>query len=485
MATVKNESRCAVCKKNKAVLKCEGCSQEFCYNHSTEHREELTKQLETLEINRDLFRQTLTEKTAKPPNYVLELIEQINEWEHDSIKKIQRTAEKVRQIIQQDVENHGTEIEHQLNVLTDQLRESRRENNFNEADLLEWNQKLTHLSNGLVKRSKFIITQESVPLVNTIQVHLYDRDSWLSESNIHAQSKWTQRASTVAGGNGKGNTLNQFSCPFGIYVDYDQTVYVTDLENNRIVRWTSGSTEGQLVCGSNTKGDRANQLNYPIDAIMDNERHHFIICDQGNRRIVRWPCRNGRSTGETIISDIDCSRLTMDKYGYLYISDYIKHEVRRWNLEDRNGIVVAGGNGRGNRLDQFNCPTFIFVDEDRSVYVSDRDNHRVMKWIEGAGQGIVVAGFQGQGNGLTQLSRPEGLFVDHSGAVYIADHNNHRIMRWMKGATEGSIIVGKRDQVKRVNELVYPTALAYDKQANLYVTDSGNQRVQRYDIDEN
>ena len=42
-----------------------------------------------------------------------------------------------------------------------------------------------------------------------------------------------------------------------------------------------------------------------IDVIVDKERDNLIICDNGNRRVVRWPRRNGTS-GETIISNIDC-----------------------------------------------------------------------------------------------------------------------------------------------------------------------------------
>ena len=46
----------------------------------------------------------------------------------------------------------------------------------------------------------------------------------------------------------------------------------------------------------------------------------LIICDRGNRRVVRWSRRNN-TRGETIISDIHCSRLSMDKNGSLYVSD--------------------------------------------------------------------------------------------------------------------------------------------------------------------
>ncbi|CAF4053567.1 unnamed protein product, partial [Didymodactylos carnosus] len=88
---------------------------------------------------------------------------------------------------------------------------------------------------------------------------------------------------------------------------------------------------------------------------------------------------------------------------------------------ESQGIVVAGGNGSGNRLDQLSNPQYVFVDRDHSVYVSDWGNHRVMKWVEGAKQGIVVAGDQGQGHGLTQLSHPWGVVVDQLGTVYVAD----------------------------------------------------------------
>ena len=74
----------------------------------------------------------------------------------------------------------------------------------------------------------------------------------------------------------------------------------------------------------------------------------------------------------------------------LYVSDWMKDEVRRWKIGDKEGTIVAGGNGKGNNLNQLNVPTYIFVDQDYSVYVSDWfSNHRVMKWMKGAKEGIV------------------------------------------------------------------------------------------------
>ncbi|CAF4529924.1 unnamed protein product, partial [Rotaria sp. Silwood2] len=249
-----------------------------------------------------------------------------------------------------------------------------------------------------------------------------------SSTNIHPNARWQQNGITVAGGNRQGNGINQLSDPLGLYVDDDQTVYVADQSNHRIVEWKWGATSGQVVAGGNGQGSGAHQLYNPEDVIVDKERDSLIICDRLNRRVVRWPRRNGTS-GETIISNIDCWGLTMDENGSLYVTDFGKHEVRRYRRGESQGTVVAGGNGSGNRLDHLSFPRYVFVDRDHSVYVSEWVNHRVMKWVEGAKQGIVVAGGQEEGNGLTQLSCPEGVVVDLLGTVYVADDGNARIMR--------------------------------------------------------
>ena len=81
----------------------------------------------------------------------------------------------------------------------------------------------------------------------------------------------------MAGGNGQGNGINQLNWPHGLYVDDDQTIYVADRENHRIVAWKYGATSGQVVAGGNRQGNGANQLNSPWDVIVDKERDSLII----------------------------------------------------------------------------------------------------------------------------------------------------------------------------------------------------------------
>ncbi|CAF0898875.1 unnamed protein product [Rotaria sp. Silwood1] len=286
-----------------------------------------------------------------------------------------------------------------------------------------------------------------------------------SSIDIHPNAKWSQNGITVAGGNGLRSETNQLNYPLDLYVDDDQTIYVADYSNHRIVEWKSGATNGNVVAG----GNGAHQLNLPQDVIIDKESDSLIISDSGNRRVVRWPRRNG-THGETIISNIACYGLTMDDNSCLYVVDWRQDEVRRYKIGDTKGTVVAGGNGPGNRLDQLSHPRYVFVDRDHSVYVSDWENNRVMKWEEGVKQGIVVAGGQGEGNSLTQLTSPYGVVVDQLGTVYVADFGNHRIMRWPKGVTQGSVIIGGNGQGAQSNQLNCPIGLSFDRHEIFSVT---------------
>ncbi len=268
----------------------------------------------------------------------------------------------------------------------------------------------------------------------------------------------------------------------GLYVDDDQAVYVADQSNHRIVQWKSGATSGQVIAGGNGEGSGDHQLSYPTDVIVDKENDSLIICDYSNKRVARWPRRNG-TRGETIISNINCMGSTMGESGSLYVTHVEKDEVRRYRRGESEGKVVAGGNGRGNRLDQLYIPTYVFVDRDHSVYVSDWANHRVMKWVEGAKQGIVVAGGQEKGTGLTQVSYPRGMVVDQMGTVYVAELGNARIMRWFKGATQGSAIAGGNGSEGQSNQFYGVGGLSFDLHGNLYVVDEGNARVQKFNIE--
>ena len=301
--------------------------------------------------------------------------------------------------------------------------------------------------------------------------------------HITEKTRWSTNGRTVAGGDGQGGATNQLRFPLGLDIDDAGSLFVADTNNDRIVRWRPNARQGEIIAGGKGRGDRGDQLDSPSAVLIDRLKDCLIIRNAMNRRVIRWPLQKSAGTGEVILSNIRSLGLAMDNEGSLYVSDWDKHEVRRYGRGDgREGVIVAGGHGKGAALNQLSTPPQIFVDAEQSVYVSDRDNHRVMKWVKGAREGVVVAGGQGEGNSLAQLRWPGGIFVDRMGSVYIADQGNDRVMRWSRGAKDGEVIAGGNGQGSQDNQLHDPTSVSLDNGGNLYVVDRKNHRIQRFDL---
>ena len=291
--------------------------------------------------------------------------------------------------------------------------------------------------------------------------------------------KWTQSGMTIAGSDHRGRGLDQLDTPYGFDVDDGQSIYIADTYNHRIVAWRPGMRTGEIIFGGSGQGNLANQLNYPSNIIINKTNGSLIICDRANKRILQCSRQNGGNE-QTIIQNIDCFGLAMNKNGYLYVSSYNNHEIRRFRLGDNIGTLVGGGNGIGDHLNQLAFPTYLVVDDENSIYVSDSHNNRIVKWKEGANKGMIVAGDHGKGNGARQLNNPNGIVVGRLGTIYVADTNNNRVVCWPKGTTHSITVVGGIDAGKRPNEFENPMSLSFDRYGHLYVVDSRNHRVQRF-----
>ncbi|CAF1660816.1 unnamed protein product [Adineta ricciae] len=168
---------------------------------------------------------------------------------------------------------------------------------------------------------------------------LYTCDSWKSEVR-----RWKigekGEGKLVAGGYGKGNHSNQFNSCHYIFVDEEQSVYVSDSGNDRVMKWRKDATEGIVVAGGNGRGNNLNQLHYA----------------QG---------------------------IVIDELGRIYITDFSNHRIMRWIEGEQKGEIIVGGNGKGEESNQLIYPNHLSFDIEGNLYVLDRDNQRVQRfdWI--------------------------------------------------------------------------------------------------------
>ena len=235
MATSNAMMKCYTCEEEITTYICTGCSKYFCVDDLMKHREELKLQFHQIEDQRNQFAQTLDDEKNNHP-----LIQQITQWERISIEKIRQTAEEQRNLVQQ----YSQTIEVKLRSFTEEMQKTVKKKDFNEIILKKLQIELEDLKNQLYQTDYIQIKQDSSStFINKLFINV-------TPTPTTTDLKWKQQPTTIAGGNRPGNQLNQFNAPSGIYVDdQQQTIYVADYGNHRIIKWKFGERNGEVIAG--------------------------------------------------------------------------------------------------------------------------------------------------------------------------------------------------------------------------------------------
>ena len=182
---------------------------------------------------------------------------------------------------------------------------------------------------------------------------------------------------------------------------------------------------------------------------------------------------NGRGSANNQFYATDFQFVSSEE---VYILDNTNSRVMKWKLNELEGeIVISELNNQWRN-------SSMSVDSLGNIYLLDSWNDRVMKWLPGATDGILVAGGNGRGSAYNQFNSAKGMQVDSSGNIFIADTGNHRIMKWRPEATEGIIVAGGNGDGSAINQFSYPTVIRLDSLGNIYVLDSFNPRLQKKQI---
>ena len=234
---------------------------------------------------------------------------------------------------------------------------------------------------------------------------------------------WNQTGITVAGNsNGtSGSSLASLWTPVSIFVDNNYTLYVTDRDNNRILKYYSNTASGILVAGNLTAGNSAGQLNSPKGVAVD-QFGTVIVADSSNYRIQQFA--SGSLIGVTSATNSSVNLLGqvrdlhIDVNNNVYVTDSDNSQVVQYHLYNGIGVVLAPTNKTGSGANQLQGPFGNFMDGNGTLYIADAGNQRIQKWPSNAVSGMTVAGITGSpGSNSTQLSSPYSIVVDNNGYV--------------------------------------------------------------------
>lgn len=189
--------------------------------------------------------------------------------------------------------------------------------------------------------------------------------------------------------------------PYGLALDADGAVYVADTDSDRVLKLAAGSTSQTVLPFTG--------LNRPEGLAVDTSTGNVYVADTGNNRVLRL---DAGSTSQTVLQFADLER-----------------------------------------------PKGVAVDRAGRVYVADTGNNRVLKLPSGSTSQTALA--------FTGLKDPSGLAADSSGSIYVTDGS--RVVRLTVGSN--------KQMVLPVANLSYTRGVAVDSSGNVYVTDYGNDQV--------
>ncbi|CAF1369401.1 unnamed protein product [Adineta steineri] len=177
--------------------------------------------------------------------------------------------------------------------------------------------------------------------------------------------------------------IDNIDC-YGLAIDKNGFLYVSDCEKNEVRRWKMGEyNEGILVASGNE-----NQLSYPTFIFVDEEQSVYVS-DRYNHRVMKWKkdAKDGRIVAGGTGRGKDLNQLSgpagviVDDLGQIYVADYGNHRVIRWCEGKQEGEIIVGGeNGKGNQSNQLNGPCGLSFDDERNLYIADHFNHRIQKF---------------------------------------------------------------------------------------------------------
>ena len=94
--------------------------------------------------------------------------------------------------------------------------------------------------------------------------------------------RWSRRQETTQG----EVIVDNITC-YGLAMDHQRYLYVSDTGKNEIRPYTIGDKNGIAVAGGNGQGNQLNQLNFPTYLFIDEERAVYVS-DTNNHRVIKW-----------------------------------------------------------------------------------------------------------------------------------------------------------------------------------------------------
>jgi Ca2+-binding RTX toxin-like protein len=210
----------------------------------------------------------------------------------------------------------------------------------------------------------------------------------------------------------------RFSHPQFIAVGDDGSIYVSDLGNKRVQKFSSN---GEYITEWGKSGKQSGEFHYP--------------------------------SGIAVSGD------------FVFVADRDLNRIQKFSLD---GEFITEWGEKGSYDDQLFFPNGVAVNNG-TVYVADTGNQRIQIFST---DGKFISSFGSSGLGEGQFLTVVGIDIDADGNVYVTDKGNSKIEKY---DVNGKLI--KSFSFNSPNYTFSPEAIAIDPAGEMFIANSANDRI--------
>ena len=263
----------------------------------------------------------------------------------------------------------------------------------------------------------------------------------------------------------KGLSVGKFNGPWGIAVNTNDEIAVTEQFNERVQIFSS---EGNFLRSFGKKGDMLEEF-ISLRGITFHNNGNIFVADGSNHRIHIFsgecvPVGSFGGEGSLHSQLYYPLGLSVDSEGNIIVADAGNKLIKIFS-PDGKFLMKIGEEG------SFNFPVHC-IQYDRYLIVSDQSDHCI-KVFDRNGKFQYKFGKRGAGNG--KFDHPKCLLVNKSGQLMVCDSGNCRIQVF---ELNGRFVSKFGTRGKNLGEFISPNALAVLRTGRVVVTDFGNHRIQ-------
>jgi sugar lactone lactonase YvrE len=293
----------------------------------------------------------------------------------------------------------------------------------------------------------------------------------------------------------KGDQPGEFFSPISLAVTPRDELYVTDLNNARVQKFTS---HGEHFATFDLPLDTPPRRSCIIGGMaLDLEglvylsfmvQNKIAVYDPSGRVVREWG-RRGSGDGELW----QPGGIVIRPDGTLFVADQCNHRVQHFTLEGKflgqwggHGSLPGHFGGPEAAGSRFGGPHFLAQDSRGRLYTTEGVLGRVQQ-LTPEGQPLAAWGSKGSepggfgarpaGYGQTTFG-PIGVMVDRWDRVWVSSLND----RVQCFTPEGRFLFAAGSPGNESGKWARPHGMAMDSRGHLYVADAGNERIQKFEV---